>query len=75
MGRLLRLIVLLAIINNYLMINLIIGPSDVWFGVGFNALLMKDLPYAIIVDGDGHVTERKLSDHGPGHQLMTSVKE
>jgi len=56
------------------LINIIIGPSDVWFGVGFNALLMKDLPYAIIVDGDGHVSERKLSDHGPGHQLMTSVK-
>ena len=35
---------------------------------------MKDLPYAIIVDGDGHVTERKLSDHGPGTQLMTSVR-
>ena len=45
-----------------------------WYGVGFNAGVMKDLPYAIIVDGDGHVTERKLSDHGPGTQLMTTVK-
>ena len=36
------------------------GPSSVWFGVGFNASAMKDAPWAIIVEGDGNVTERKL---------------
>lgn len=29
------------------------GPADVWFGVGFNASLMKNAPWAIIVDGTG----------------------
>lgn len=27
------------------------GPSNVWFGVGFNAQAMTDLPWAIVVDG------------------------
>jgi len=49
------------------------GPSDVWFGVGFDATAMKDKPYAIIVDGKGAVTERKLADHGPGNELTSSV--
>ena len=39
------------------------GPSDVWFGVGFNASTMGDLPYAVIVDGQGNVQERKMGDH------------
>merc|ERR550539_1496822 len=35
------------------------GPNDVWFGVGFNALTMGDMPYAIIVDGStGRFHER-----------------
>ena len=34
---------------------------------------MKDLPYAIIVDGEGKVTERKLADHGPGTVLAPSI--
>jgi len=50
------------------------GPSQFWYGVGFNASQMADLPYAIIVDGDGEVHERKLADHDPGTLLQSSVK-
>lgn len=49
------------------------GPATVWFGVGFNAGQMADLPYAIIVDGNGEVSERKLADHGAGTVLNTTV--
>ena len=49
------------------------GPSAVWFGTGFNASAMKDSPWAIIVDGTGNVTERKLQDQNPGTQLPDSV--
>ena len=49
------------------------GPADVWFGVGFGASTMNDKPYAIIVDGNGKVTERKLENHGPGTLLANSV--
>jgi len=49
------------------------GPSDVWFGVGFNASAMKNAPWAIIVDGNGDVTERKLQDQNPGAELANSV--
>jgi len=51
----------------------LVGPAEVWFGVGFNAAAMKDLPYAIIVDGKGAVTERKMVDHGPGTLLNASL--
>merc|ERR1712202_57548 len=50
------------------------GPSNVWFGVGFNASAMKDAPWAIIVDGSGKVTERKLADQSPENQLSASLK-
>jgi len=40
------------------------GPSSQWFGVGFNASAMKDSPWAIVVDGNGKVTEHKLKDQG-----------
>jgi hypothetical protein len=50
------------------------GPSQYWFGVGFNATAMQNLPYAIIVDGNGGVQERKLADHDPGKAIQTSVK-
>merc|ERR1712190_54661 len=50
------------------------GPDGAWFGVGFNAQAMKNLPYAIIVDGKGAVTERKLADHGPGTLLAPSIR-
>lgn len=49
------------------------GPATVWFGVGLNAKEMADLPYAIIVDGTGAVTERKLVSHGPGSLLSPTV--
>ena len=49
------------------------GPADVWFGIGFGASTMNDKPYAIIIDGNGEVTERKLENHGPGSLLSASV--
>jgi len=54
------------------------GPSDVWFGVGFDAVQMADQPYTIIVNSSG-VFERKIgtcgseAEHCPGDQLATSV--
>ena len=50
------------------------GPSDVWFGFGFGAAAMKDQPYAVIVDGEGAVTERKLADHSPGQAPSNTNK-
>jgi len=49
------------------------GPADVWFGAGFNASQMGDEPWAIIVDGKGAVTERKLVDQKAGTLLQSSV--
>ena len=49
------------------------GPADKWYGVGFNATMMADAPYAIIVDGYGNVTERKLGYHQGGTPLAPSV--
>jgi hypothetical protein len=60
-------------LNNLVNIS-ITGPSQYWFGVGFNASQMQNLPYAIIVDGNGRVQERKLADHDPGVAIPTSVK-
>ena len=59
-------------IKDSVLIN-ITGPSGVWYGTGFNAKAMSDTPYAIIVDGNGHVTERKLVNHGPGTLLAPSL--
>ena len=50
------------------------GPATVWYGVGFNASQMSDRPWAVIVDGKGAVTERKLVDQKAGTLLKTSVK-
>ena len=50
------------------------GPSSVWFGVGFGAQAMADLPWTIVIDGNGNVTERKLSNHAGGKLLPTSIK-
>eukprot|EP00944_MAST-04C_sp_MAST-4C-sp1_P015663 g15663.t1 len=50
------------------------GPSDVWYGVGFNAEEMKDEPYAIIIDGKGEVSERKLGEHAPGKLLRSTLQ-
>lgn len=49
------------------------GPDGVWFGVGFDAGSMADLPYALIVDGQGNVQENKLAEHNPGTLLKSSV--
>ena len=50
-----------------------VGPSDVWFAVGFNAKSMADEPYTIVVDGNGDVTERKLASHAPGQLLGSTI--
>lgn len=44
--------------------------AKVWFGVGFNTSQM-DGAYAIIVDGDGKVTERTLHGTPRGGTLLT----
>lgn len=49
------------------------GPSDVWFGVALGGRSMADQPYALIVEGQGHVTERRLVNHGPGELLKPSI--
>ena len=49
------------------------GPSSVWFAVAFNAQGMKDLPYAIIADGNGKVQEQKLALHDAGQTLSQSI--
>ena len=51
----------------------LVGPADVWFGVGFNATAMNGA-YAIVVLGDGTVQERRLGDHMAGNVLPVSVK-
>lgn len=50
------------------------GPAGVWFGIGFNAANMADLPYTIVVDGAGKVTEHKLGNHMPGTVIAPSVE-
>jgi hypothetical protein len=52
----------------------LVGPATVWFGVGFNASEMSDSPWAVIVDGTGAVTERKLVDQKAGSLLKTTGK-
>ena len=49
------------------------GPSNVWFGMAFNAYSMSDLPYTIIFNGTGEVFEVKLGDHNPGTILNKSI--
>jgi len=53
------------------------GPSNAWFGVGFDAAIMANTPYAIIVhNASGNtasIMERKLADHDPGTELAPSV--
>ena len=52
------------------------GPDGKWFGIGLgaNTFTMSDTPYAIIVDGNGAVSERKLGNHDGGKLLDTSVQ-
>jgi len=52
------------------------GPSGAWFSVGFGTpnFVMADTPYAIVVTGNGDVTERKLANHGKGSLLEPSIE-
>lgn len=63
----------LDIVNQVVTLTLT-GPSDVWFGFGFDATSMADTPYTIVVDGVGAVTERKLADHAAGSLLDPTLK-
>ncbi|CAJ1420413.1 unnamed protein product [Effrenium voratum] len=55
-------------------VTLTLSAGDgAWFGVGFGATAMGDRPWAVIVDGFGNVTERKLENHQPGTLLKPSV--
>ena len=49
------------------------GPSNLWYGLAFNAHSMADLPYAIIVNGTGSVFEVKLGNHDGGQVLKSSL--
>ena len=49
-------------------------PFGACTGVGFGATLMDDMPYAIIVEGTGAVSERQLAKESPGTLLNVSVK-
>jgi hypothetical protein len=54
------------------------GPATAWFGVGFNAQIMSEMPYTILVN-DTAVWEQKLgtcgseADHCPGTRLNNSL--
>jgi len=50
------------------------GPADSWFGIGFNTDVMTNSPWAIVIDGNGKVTERVLGDHAAGILLNSSVQ-
>eukprot|EP00944_MAST-04C_sp_MAST-4C-sp1_P011412 g11412.t1 len=59
--------------KGYVKISLV-GPSGVWFGVGFNATTMGNTPYTITVDGEtGKITERRLGDHNPGKVIKPMI--
>lgn len=45
------------------------GPDGKWFGVGFGAQRMGDLPDAVIVEGDGTVKEVRLAEYAAGSAL------
>lgn len=55
------------------------GPSNAWFGIGFNAVVMSDSPYTIVVNSTS-VWEQKIgtcgseAEHCPGDRLQTSIK-
>eukprot|EP00729_Bicosta_minor_P020806 gene20806-29954_t len=47
----------------------IAGEADAWFGLGLNTSNMVGA-YAIVVDGNGNVTERLLAYEGNGNKLL-----
>merc|ERR1712232_793091 len=50
------------------------GPDGKWFGVGFDADSMSNSPYAIVVDGQGQITEHVLGKQEAGIQINNSVQ-
>lgn len=56
--------------DNTLTITLV-GPSTVYFSVGFGEKIMKNC-YTIVIDGDGNISERKLSKKDEGDELDTT---
>lgn len=50
----------------------LVGPAAVWYGVGFGLSVMKG-SWAVIVEGNGTVSERLLGDHVVGEQLPPSI--
>ena len=54
------------------------GPSNVWFGVGFDATVMADSPWTLITNSSG-VWEQKIgtcgseAEHCPGYQLNKTI--
>jgi hypothetical protein len=50
------------------------GPTGAWYAVGFNAEEMKDAPYAIVVDGDGKVSNgSKCSEESRSILVLTRL--
>ena len=50
------------------------GPHNAWFAIAFNAKNMSEEPYAILVDGEGNITERQLEAYGPGVILANTLQ-
>ncbi len=48
------------------------GPVNKWRGIGFGGSSMTNT-YAIITDGNGNVTERKMGNHNAGTLLSNSL--
>ena len=61
----------LKVKEDFVYINLT-GPADVWFGIGFNAHNMNDLPYTIIVNDN--LMEVKLGNHNSGKILNNTLE-
>jgi hypothetical protein len=50
------------------------APDSVWTGVGFGATVMSAMPYTIVIDGAGNISEHKLGHHDRGTVLSSSLK-
>eukprot|EP01084_Bolivina_argentea_P045649 84030_1 len=48
------------------------GPSNVWYGIGFNNTFMQNA-YSIIIDGTGAVSERQLANNAQGIGLKSTT--
>ena len=65
--------ILLNLTSNETILTLT-GNSETWYGIAFNAHTMSELPYSIIVDGNGKIFEYKLGNHDQGQLLNPMVK-